>query len=305
MTSTDRSRCAWLALVLLAWLAWAPAARAETVGCTPIAALPVQITNAGRYCLEADFAQDFNNADPVLIQQSDVVLDCNGHRIRHTDPAGNGARGIHASSGLANVTIRNCVVDGFFIGIELTSDGTIDGSVRLEGNEVLNARVYGIEAAGANIRIEGNHVDHVLGDSTADGPVGILLYSGTGFDVRGNTVSDIRPAITTATGNAFGIFMQQVQDSVVADNTVIALTGYTGFGVYGIRGWDVSGISVERNVVASPPAPGTAPHDGHQYRAIFFEGTPEQLATIACRDNVVGHFDTDIQGCTAALNTEY
>jgi hypothetical protein len=193
------------------------------------------------------------------------------------------------------------VVDGFHIGIALQRDDVAVGFARIEDNTVLNARTYGMYLSGNDVTVEGNHVDHVLGNSSASGPVGMLLTSGHGFVVRDNAITDIRPQLTLSSGTSTGLYLYDIHDSVIEGNTLVGITGHTGYGVYGIISTPASsGLSLNRNLVATPPAPGTPPYDGGQYFAILLQGTDS-----VCRDNVTGHFNTDISGCTKAQNDEY
>jgi hypothetical protein len=279
--------------------------RAETLGCIAIDALPTAIQAAGHYCLASDFVQDFADNTPLLISHADVVLDCNGHRIRHTAPANISAHGIGTNNNLANIEIRNCVIDGFFTGINVSRDDVAIGFARIENNTILNARVYGISVSGANVIVAGNRIDHTLGNSAANGPSGIYVGTGRGVVLRGNQITDIRPQTSASSGIAIGINLQDVRDSVIEDNVILGLSAYTGYGVYGILAGSSSGLAVNRNVIASPPVPGTPPNDGGHYYAILLQGTAEGVATNVCRDNITGHFNTDIAGCTKALNDEF
>lgn len=64
------------------------------------------------------------------------------------------------------------------------------------------------------------------------------------------------------------------------------------------------GTGIRDNIVLSPP-PLAAPFDGGNYYGMYFApGTPP--GSIVCRDNVVGHFNTDIDAdCTKVGNTEF
>jgi hypothetical protein len=287
---------------LLSFAAASPAG-AETVGCTAVPPLPTVITNPGHYCLTADVAKDFGDSNGLRVQADDTVVDCNGHSIRHTAPAGHNGHGINIGDDKKNVTVRNCVVDGFYVGISvIQSFGQNNATTRVLGNTVVNSRFYGILGYGSNLVFEGNRVDHVLGNATAGGPIGILLNEGNGSIVRGNTVTDIRPDPPASAGLTMGIYLNNVHDTVIEDNVLAGLTAYTGNGVYAIYGNNTSGIAANRNVIVSPPAPGTPPHDGGNYYAIFLNG---DVASNVCRDNVIGHYNTNVSGCTGALNTEY
>src|SRR5688572_31641049 len=113
---------------LLALALAAPSAWAETNVCTVISSLPAVISTPGSYCLEQDLSLPAVTGDEKGIYihlASDVTLDCNGHAITGTelspdDPALDETHydytGIRIGSS-SRVTVRNCVVHGFFRGI--------------------------------------------------------------------------------------------------------------------------------------------------------------------------------------------
>jgi parallel beta-helix repeat protein len=293
-----------LCLVLLALAA--PSARAETTNCLGITSLPTTIVEPGRYCLHKDFAQPFNSA-AIEINVDDVVLDCNGHAITNTE-ATNSPTGVYGPNARRNVTVRNCTLDTFQVGILLvaSSDPGAVGN-RIEDNTIRNARQIGLYVIGSNNRIDRNRIVGLSGNVNGVS-YGIFLYSGaaagTDNSIRDNIITDWKPTPPGAGNVTNAIYFFRVQETEVTGNVVSGLYASTNWYVSAIFGSDVSGTVVARNTVLSPP-PLPAPFDGSQSSGILLGGTPEMQATNACRDNVVGHFSSNISGCVKDGNTEF
>jgi hypothetical protein len=298
-------RRAWLAMALFAWLFWPGWARAETTACTVLDTLPAQVTVAGNYCLDKDFSQVFS-AWAINLASDDVTLDCNGHRLRQTDPAG-AFPGIEVSADRRHVVVRNCVVDGFHDGI-LFSNGAGGGgrdSVA-QGNTVLHFRQSGIVAWGSSMHIEGNHISQALANDNG-GAYGIFLMSadsnGAGSVIRDNTITDFTPATSGAANAINGIFIANVRNTEISGNTIANLPARTGQCAWAIYGSDPTGTRITGNVLLSVQQPVVAPLDGNQC-GISLYGTAQEQATNVCDDNVVGHYGA-IYGCVSAGNTEF
>ena len=300
-------RRAWLAVLLFAWLGWPAAARAETTqSCIGVTVLPANLFASGRFCLHKDFsAATYSGGAAITIGANDVTLDCNGHRIAITTVV-NPAIGIKLLEDVSQVTVRNCVVDGFLTGISTESQNLQVGNrIRIHDNTVLNSRVVGIQVVGGDVRVERNRVEGVTGnfDGTAEG-IRASSNGGTGVGmvIRDNHVSGLRPEITGR--NIIGINVYSLSEPTVTGNTVTGVYSYTSWGAYGIDMTDVSGASVSNNVVLSPP-PAAAPLDGPQFYGIRVASPVGQEDTNVCRDNVVGHFTNNVAGCVTAGNTTF
>jgi hypothetical protein len=298
---------AWLAAALLAWIAWPASARAETSSCIVLDTLPQQIMTPGKYCLDHDFSQSFN-AWAIDIYSNDVVLDCNGHRIRQTNAAG-AFPGISNGIERSNVTVRNCVVDGFHDGISMSTNTAAGNRENvIENNTVVNFRQQGIVAWGSGVRIEGNHIANALGDDNG-GMVGISLVSldgnGAGNVIRNNTITDFRPGSNANANATQGIFLGNVRNTEISGNTISGLNSRTGQCTWAIYGSGATGTQVTGNVLLSVPQPVAAPLDGGQCAAVAMYGTVEQQATNVCSDNVASHFNTNYFGCVVNTNTSF
>ncbi|MEM2974352.1 MAG: LamG-like jellyroll fold domain-containing protein [Candidatus Micrarchaeia archaeon] len=95
----------------------------------------------------------------VYIQQNNIVLDCNGHRISGTPSS---------SSGIAayrnNVTLKNCVIEGFNYGINMYFRGTI------YNNQVINCTVTNSRTHGLFLRVADSNFSNnrICGSGTFD-----------------------------------------------------------------------------------------------------------------------------------------
>jgi parallel beta-helix repeat protein len=298
-----------LAVLACAGLGWSPAARADVQECSVVTALPVTIGAPGTYCLRQDFAQFTNTSTMIQINVDNVVLDCQGRTIRTTNDANTGT-GIYAPGGRSNVTVRNCVVENFDVGIFLTgsSEPGAFGN-KIQDNTLLRTRTTAIYVIGSANRIERNKILQSTGNH--NGVVkGIFLYSpnneGVGNVIRDNVLSDWQPAPPVGQSSAVeGITFFNVTATEVTGNTISGLYANTGQYVTPIRASQTSNATIAGNTVLSPP-PLPAPLDGGFNTGIYFSLlSPEQQATVICRDNTVGHFGTDISGCTKSDNTEF
>jgi parallel beta-helix repeat protein len=294
--------CRLCLLLLIA----APAARSETIQCLEVASLPATLDAPGHYCLEADSTGQFVD-HAIAIVADNVVLDCNGHRIRN-NYAINYAVGVAAGNRNQTV-IRNCVIDGFGQGINVIadSDGRGDGN-SIVGNQVLNSRRVGILLSGSHNVVEDNRIARTTGnyDGSLQGIMLINYASGAvGNVLRNNVIADFRPAPPRdQAGNTGGIYVSRASNTLVAGNTISGLYAATGAWVMAIEIYGSQQGVAGNTVLAPPPLP--APFDGSQANGIFLYGNlPQDDLGNACSDNVVGGFTTDIAGCVASGNTEF
>lgn len=315
-------------LALLAVLACPPpAARAaaatdadHTSVCIAIATMPRTISAPGHYCLDKDFRQVFVRT-PIEVLVDDVLIDCNGHAIRHAEPgAYYGASGI-VSYNHSRVTVRNCTLENFHVGIALhETDSGRSLHNRVTGNLVRRSRLAGILVSGSGNVIDGNRVTENVGHLTQAGPVtyGIWLmggggYRATGNAVRGNQVAAIAPA---AYVDVVGIQLGSVTGTDLSGNHVAALfppRGHLASGILadaGVRGTSASGNTVLAATSATPP-PAPLLYDGTSPDGIRFLAAPTPDARNVCHGNTVGHFASNILaesptgGCVKAENTEF
>ncbi len=207
-------------LVLLALVVGATPARAETVNCTPITAVPFVILFEGVYCFIGPL--DLVVAGPAIdIRTNNVILDLNGFKLGGL-AAGPGTfeHGIFASN-RKNITIKNGTVRGFLIGIALEgvsgSQGHIVEDIRADQN-----RLVGIHVAGSGNIVRNNQVVATGGTTTlgANASVAGIVVFGAGPRVLNNDVID---TVKVGTGTAFtasGILLQLVTGGLVVNNRI-------------------------------------------------------------------------------------
>jgi len=237
------------AIVLAAVTASPRATAAPSLGaCTGfITSVPVVITTQGTWCLDADLSTAITSGNAIVVATNNVTIDCNGYKLGGLAAGpGSGARGIHAN-GRVNLTVRDCNIRGFFIGIEiggtpssghLIQDNRIEASAsagvwlsgtgsRVAGNRILDTGVtglltgasWGIFATGTVDVVE-NTVDGVTampieGDNFST--IGIAILSGDGSQVSGNRIRDL---VSSGTGTARGISLTLSVRTDVRDNFV-------------------------------------------------------------------------------------
>jgi parallel beta-helix repeat protein len=295
---------AWL--LALAPLA-APPARAETSACT-VLTLPATISAPGVYCLQQDFVQSFGFDTPVSITADDVVLDCNHRRIKDTDAATT-RNAIVGENALEHVTNRNCVLDGWYVGIFLQagSDPGSNGN-RILDNTILRSRLAGIWVIGSNNLIEGNRVSQNTANYGGTA-YGIYVYSaeynGVGNAIRRNIVSDFKPTPPGDDLTVTAIGINNMRNTDVSGNVISGIYATEGHAVGAIVGYNVSATTVNDNIILGPRVPGPAPWTGSNSNAIALGGTPEDVASNVCRGNIVGHYTVNIYGCTIAESTGF
>jgi parallel beta-helix repeat protein len=301
-------------LLLLAALHSRPAA-AETLTCTQINSLPTTISAPGHYCINAHFAAVFTTA-AVNINSSNVVFDCNDHVITQAGTAA--VSGFYVNN-KSQVTIRNCVVVGFGRGISYFE--TLAGyskNNRVANNDVRKSKIVGIQMAGSANVVENNHVSENQGASGNQYTYGILLSSygdsGVGNVIRKNVITDIAPSLYV---RVTGIYLLDVDNTAVIDNTISALFPPLDLGVYGIVGSStVLGTAAVNNHILSsignpPGGGGGISYGGASYDGILFDADTSASTHNVCRGNVVGHFVSNITaesalaGCYKDGNTEF
>jgi parallel beta-helix repeat protein len=255
-------------------------ARAETVNCTEITALPYSISTPGAYCLAQDLKTWQAGGSGIFINASNVTLDCNGHGL--TDARTNSSdKGIW-TIGRSSVTIANCRITGFSLGI-LLGNGSSNATIR--GNTIRNATVAGMQLWGRDIRVLDNSVIDSKG-SGANFIRGILV---SGFDLntpardlvfRGNRVVGVwgyRPT-AMAIGNAIA--------PIIEGNHIGRIWTTTGGAGYGISLSPGARAVIRDNVLTGAPS--------YHVTAVSADDST------VCAGNMVVGFRTGITGCVEA-----
>lgn len=213
-----------------------------------IDAVPTVITTQGLWCLRRDVSTSIASGRAVDIQANNVAIDCNDFKIGGlaAGPASM-AIGIHAN-GRQNITVRNCGVRGFRMGMSITGgaghlveDNRLDGNLYVglnvtgENALVRRNRVYDTGGATAappsetyGIYAAGDVIDNIVDGVRAvngDNAIGIRVNR-PGDTARGNIVRNLVP---NASGAATGV--AGVANAVLLDNVIDAGAPVLGVGV--------------------------------------------------------------------------
>jgi hypothetical protein len=183
-----------LAAVALLWLL----PGALEAGCREIAAVPVQITKGGAYCLKQDVIAHLEREEAAIVVAADaVVLDLGGFTL-----SGRGGFGLKAT-GRSEVTIRNGTIRGFRRGVLLEGSG---GLHVVEGLK--------IESQDEGLRVEGRG-NLVRANSIA------RHGTGPGLIVRGALARVLQNEVTLASGRAgAAIALRDADGAIVEGNRV-------------------------------------------------------------------------------------
>src|SRR6266542_6279886 len=220
-------------LVLLAFVLGAAPARAETVNCTAITALPAVITVQGVYCFTGDLTTATTSGNAIDIQTNNVVLDLNGFKLGGLAArTGTLAVGIHASN-RQNITIKNGTIRGFHIGISLISSGGASQGHVVEDIRADQNTLVGIEVEGSGTMVRNNQVVATGGTTCCGANVNAfgIVVGGTGPRVLNN---DVIQTVKQGTGTAHGIFFSAVTGGLAVNNRIteadkgISYSGSTG-----------------------------------------------------------------------------
>ena len=189
-------------------------ASAETVNCTAITAVPVNIDAPGIYCLTGNIVTGRAAGRAINIRKSNVVIDLNSFSLRNRKGPATTATGIYAKD-QRNIVIRNGTIEGFYRGIWLDNDS--DGSFNhlVEKVRAIGNGFAGIQVEGEDLVIRNNQVSQTGPSNDFTKAYGIYLNNFKSARVSENTVTD-----TQETAGATGIFALNGSHLVVEKNMV-------------------------------------------------------------------------------------
>jgi hypothetical protein len=274
-----------VALGLLAVLAPRTAAAAKGVdACTSfIPSISQAIVSPGTYCLQLDLSTSNPSAVGILVNSDDVVIDCNGHSI---DGRGAGAdtqaTGITAT-GRNNVVVRNCVLRGFFVGIDILDFSLATGGHLIEDNLVEDSTYVGIRVMGDQSLVRRNRVFDTGGSQSSGGAFGIETRLST--DLVDNTIVHVfsYPGSGSGSSGVYAYFDLIGSGSIVGNRVRDVVSDGAGES----RGIETSGyvrlILRDNDIVGS----------GGGY------GIDCGSAAARARDNVISGFATAIRTCAS------
>jgi hypothetical protein len=232
--------------------------------CEPVTTTPATLSN-GVFCLVADVEVV---SQPAFELGDNSVLDCQGHRVSFLlqPPYPDDFRPWAIAISGSNAVVRNCVVDGGYVGIHALGD-----YFRIQGNTVWNSVYYAIETSGVDGGlIEGNLIHSIAGA----GRDGMIKTAGL-VDIVGNVLFSVEGRTDIEDGGRIGI----------------SVDGGRGGG-----GGLVAG-NILRNILPSPGSVGAA------IKVVY--GCPVIYHNVlsAVPDRGVFGVSGQPSGCVSALNT--
>jgi parallel beta-helix repeat protein len=265
-------------LALLAFGLLSPAHAAESGdSCTGIiTSLPTTISTPGNWCLTQHVYSAITSGAAITVAANDVTIDCNDFKVGGLPGNINtNTVGISATDRVGT-TVRNCVVRGFIIGIQLA--GTASGG-QIEDNRLDQNTVAGISLAGSGHLVRRNRIFDTggrPGSLRTDGIFSTADFSRiTDNAVMGLTVAAVGGDVVgySVGGNANEVARNYLTDVVP-----------NGGDAVGIDMGSSAGATVHRNQLLSPAAvAGTA----------ILSGVDNQ-----CSANSYEGWGTGIVGCT-------
>lgn len=221
-----------------ALLCLSPIAQAAE-GCNVLTALPVTISQPGKYCLSQNFTTAITSGTLINIAANDVTLDCQKFTLRSTATSNTGSSSAIVAMGRNNIVIENCsVVGGFTYGInvsQVNSQPTQSYYNTIRNNYVAGPYYQGIIAFGSAIEVTGNRVYDIggqlnqlaigirVGGSTAGGPkFQVIRHNGV--------IGTNSPA-----SRAYGIYSDYSIGALINENLISGTASAPGQLSYGVR----------------------------------------------------------------------
>ena len=175
-----------------------------------IDAVPIVISTPGTWCLRHDVVTNATGIRAIDIETNNLTVDCNGFSLSNL-PAGPGTLSTGVSAwGYSNITVRNCTIQRFDVGILIAGSppggGRPPGTGHLiQNNRLAQNRFVGIEVVGFGSVIRGNIVAN-----TGDRPLGGIgwgIRALGGVDIIDNVVDGIFDDGVVTAFQSVGIFI--------------------------------------------------------------------------------------------------
>ncbi len=183
-----------------------------------------EVWQSGFYKMYADFKTTLKRFDCMVVQASDVIIDCDGHTIEGLNKQGHGfwirKYGFPFLQTPNNVEIRNC--------------------------KVTNARDGVFAEAGTNLWIHNNDFSNNY-DDTDSRRFGIFLGLAEGGGIRLDNVQGARIENNTANNAAIGIDVRNSDSITIRNNTAINNSAW-GVNLLNTQNSEVSGNTLKDNV---------------------------------------------------------
>lgn len=274
-------------------LAPRPADAAETFHTCAgfIDALPAVISTQGTWCLRGDLSTSVATGTGITVQTNNVAIDCNGYKIGALGAGEqSGATGILAQA-RRRVTVRNCTIRGFQVGIALRDISLVRGGHLVEDNLLDFQTWIGIWVEGHDSVIRRNQLLSV-GGSIFD-QYSAAIHSRGDVDIVDNLVADMlpaRPDWEPDTGHVYALLVEDNGHGTVARNRLRRIVRNVGENeAWAILLDDSDHAIVEGNRLSNPE-----PFEAeHEVGAIRCEDGFAWL-----RDNIARGFSGPAHGCT-------
>lgn len=189
-----------------------------------------EIWQPGYYKMYADFKTKLKRFDCMIVQASDVVIDCDGHSIEGMNRQGHGfwirKYGFPILQAPNNVEIKNCRVsnarDGAFA--EAGTNIYIHDNNFSDNFDDTDSRRYGIFLGlteGGGIRLDSVQRARIENNTTNNEAIGIDVRNSDSIVIRNNTATN---------NSAWGVNLLNTQHSEVSGNTLRDTVRYCTWG---------------------------------------------------------------------------
>lgn len=179
-----------------------------------------EIWQSGFYKMYADFKTTIKRFDCMIVQASDVVIDCDGHTIEGLNKQGHGfwirKYGFPILQTPNNIEIRNCLVknarDGVFA--EAATNLWIHNNDFSNNYDDVDNRRYGIflgMAEGGGIRLNSSQSVRIENNTVSNSAIGVDIRDSQQVVIKNNTAIN---------NSAWGVSLLNTQDSEVSYNNL-------------------------------------------------------------------------------------
>jgi hypothetical protein len=248
MTTIRFLAAAALAAPLLAASPQAAAAPSYDACTGFIPSLPTTISTQGVWCLNQDLNSAVTSGAALTINANNVTIDCNGFKFGGL-VAGPATTAYGIFSTRSNVSVRDCNIRGFAVGVFLPGDA---GGHRIERNRLQSNTGVGIDISGAGSLVRDNLVANTGGSTAVPAfadAIGIRVSGAV--DVIDNRIEHV-VATDTESGIARGIQVSVADGSLIARNRIDDLQAGASDITNGIVVFAGSTLDIRDNVVISP-----------------------------------------------------
>lgn len=207
--------------------------------CEPVPGVPSTLEN-GKFCLTFDVSI---SGMPAFTLGKDVVLDCQGHRIKDL---GSSYSGVSIQG--VNAVIKNCVFEGFRAAITIANTADYP---RVLNNTILESPGGAIQSFGRNGLISGNIIS---ARNDVDSHQWLMSTYAT-TDITHNVILNETAPVVTSYGARYGISSSNNAGGIISRNivrNVLPAPGKQGLAIHTSLGYEV----LYRNLIVAEPGRG-------------------------------------------------